>query len=31
MRKILEDFYYGNIKPNEQKMEPDSELKQAVD
>ena len=31
MRKILEDFYYGNITPNEQQMAPDSELKKAVD
>ena len=31
MRKILEDFYYGNITPSEQQMAPDSELKRAVD
>ncbi len=31
MRKILEDLYYGNITPNEQRMTPDSELKRAVD
>ncbi len=31
MRKTLEDFYYGNISPNEQQMVPDSELKRAVD
>ena len=31
MRKTLEDLYYGNISPNEQKMAPDSELKKAVD
>ena len=31
MRKVLEDFYYGNITPNEQQMTPGSELKQAVD
>ena len=31
MRKTLEDLYFGNITPNEQKMEPDSELKKAVD
>ena len=31
MRKILEDFYYGNITPNEQRMTPNSELKRAVD
>ena len=31
MKKILEDFYYGNITPNEQQMAPDSELKKAVD
>lgn len=26
MRKTLEDLYYGNITPNEQRMTPDSEL-----
>ena len=31
MRKTLEDLYFGNITPNEQKMTPDSELKKAVD
>ena len=31
MRKTLEDLYYGNIAPNEQKMAPDSELKKALD
>ena len=31
MRKTLEDLYYGNISPNEQKMAPNSELKKAVD
>ena len=31
MRKTLEDLYFGNITPNEQKMEPGSELKKAVD
>ena len=31
MRKTLEDLYFGNIKPNEQQMVPDSELKKAVD
>ena len=31
MRKTLEDFYYGNIIPNEQQMTPGSELKRAVD
>lgn len=31
MRRILEDFYYGNITPNEQLMTPDSELKQAAE
>ena len=31
MRRILEDFYYGNIIPNEQMMAPDSELKQAAE
>ena len=31
MRKTLEDLYFGNISPNEQKMAPDSELKKAVD
>ena len=31
MRRTLEDFYYGNIAPNEQQMAPDSELKRATD
>ena len=31
MRRTLEDLYFGNITPNEQKMTPDSELKKAVD
>ena len=30
MRKILEDFYYGNLTPCEKIMQPDSELQQAV-
>ena len=30
MRKTLEDLYYGNITPNEQRMTPDSELEKAV-
>ncbi|MBD5148756.1 MAG: hypothetical protein HDT19_08305 [Oscillibacter sp.] len=31
MRRTPEDFYYGNITPNEQQMAPDSELKRATD
>ena len=31
MRTILEDLYYGNITPSEQRMTPNSELKRAVD
>lgn len=31
MRKTLEDLYYGNITPGEQRMAPDSELKRAAD
>ena len=31
MRKTLEDLYYGNITPNEQRMVPGSETKKAVD
>lgn len=31
MRKMLEDFYYGNITPNEQNITPNSELSRAVD
>lgn len=30
MRKLLEDFYHGNITPGERKMAPDSELRRAV-
>ena len=30
MRKTLEDLYYGNITPNEQRMTPDSEMAKAV-
>jgi len=30
MRKILEDFYHGNLIPGNQKMAPNSELWQAV-
>ena len=30
MRNTLEDLYYGNITPNEQRMMPNTELKQAV-
>ena len=31
MRRTLEDFYYGNITPNEQQMAPNPELKRAAD
>ncbi len=31
MRKTLEDLYYGNITPNEQRMVPGSEMAKAVD
>lgn len=31
MRTTLEDLYYGNITPNEQRMTPGSELKRAMD
>ena len=31
MRKILEDFYYGNIIRCDQQMAPGSEMKRAVD
>ena len=31
MRTTLEDLYYGNITPNEQRMTPGSEMKKAVD
>ncbi len=30
MRKVLEDFYYGNLAPSARVMAPDSELRQAV-
>ena len=30
MRKTLEDLYYGNITPNEQRMTPSSEMEKAV-
>ena len=30
MRKTLEDLYYGNITPNEQRMTPGSEMEKAV-
>lgn len=30
MRNTLEDLYYGNIAPNEQRMVPGSEMKKAV-
>ena len=30
MRKTLEDLYYGNITPNEQRMTPGSEMAKAV-
>lgn len=30
MRKALEDLYYGNITPNEQRMTPGSEMEKAV-
>ena len=30
MRKTLEDLYYGNIAPNEQRMTPSSEMEKAV-
>ena len=30
MRKNLEDLYYGNITPNEQRMTPGSEMEKAV-
>jgi len=30
MRKVLEDFYYGNITPSEKEMRPGSELQRAV-
>lgn len=31
MRKILQDFYYGNLTPGDQDMAPNSELRRAVD
>ncbi len=31
MRKTLEDFYYGNISPNDQDIAPHSDLKRATD
>ena len=31
MRKTLEDLYYGNITPNEQRMVPGSEMMKAMD
>ena len=31
MRKILEDFYLGNIVPSERRISPDSDLRQAVE
>ncbi len=30
MRKVLEDFYYGNITPSEKEMQPGSEMQRAV-
>ena len=30
MRKILEDFYFGNITPSVRKMTPNSNLRRAV-
>lgn len=30
MRKILRDFYHGNLTPGEQEMIPGSELKRAI-
>lgn len=30
MRKTLENLYYGNITPNEQRMTPGSEMEKAV-
>jgi len=30
MRKLFEDFYHGNLAPDEQKMAPDSELRRLV-
>ena len=31
MRKILESFFRGDIKPSENRMTPNSDLRQAVD
>lgn len=31
MRKILEDFYYGNLRPSDQQMTVNSKLQWAVD
>lgn len=31
VRKTLEDFYYGNISPNDQDIAPHSDLKRATD
>lgn len=31
MRKTLEDFYYGNLRPFEQQMTVSTELQRAVD
>ena len=31
MRKILQDFYYGNLTPGDQDIAPNSELRRAVD
>lgn len=31
MRKILEDFYYGNLRPSDQQMTVNSKLQRAVD
>ena len=30
MRKILEEFYFGNLRPSERRMTPSSSLRQAV-
>ena len=30
MRKILEEFYFGNLRPSERRVTPSSELRQAV-
>ena len=31
MRKTLEDFYYGNLRPSDQQMTVNSKLQRAVD